>query len=143
MRRVSLDDFTYIKKIMRFLWQKIILHFLHGQFSDTLKKDWLRKRLQHRYFSVNFVKVLGKLFCWTPASNHISHGLVFFLLFAHQWYLQPNINLFDGNSKLGEGIHKLVQCCEVMEIKWKLHCQVVATHVPTWKRKKRKNWEIC
>ena len=34
-------------------------------------------------------------------------------------------------GKSGEGIHKPVQSCVVMEIRWKLHCQVVATHVPT------------
>ena len=33
--------------------------------------------------------------------------------------------------KLGEGIHKPIQSGVVMEIRWKLHCQVVATHVPT------------
>ena len=38
----------------------------------------IRKRLQHRYFFVNF---LGKLFCRTP-SNHISYDVVF--LFADQ-----------------------------------------------------------
>ena len=32
---------------------------------------------------------------------------------------------------LGEGIHKLIQFYVVMEIRWKLHCQVVATHAPT------------
>ena len=30
-----------------------------------------------------------------------------------------------------DGIYKFVQCCVVMEIRWKCHCQVVATHVPT------------
>ena len=35
------------------------------------------------------------------------------------------------NGKLGEGIYKYVECCVFMEIRWKLLCQVVATHVPT------------
>ena len=34
------------------------------------------------------------------------------------------------HGKLMEGIHKPVQSCAVMEIRWKLHCQVVATHNP-------------
>ena len=55
----------------------------------------VRKRLSHRYFSVNFEKFLGKLFCRTPPSNHFSHDVVFFL-FADQWGLQPKINLFGG-----------------------------------------------
>ena len=32
---------------------------------------------------------------------------------------------------MGKGIYKSVQFCVVMEIRWKIHCQVVATHVPT------------
>ena len=28
-------------------------------------------------------------------------------------------------------MHSPFQSCVVMEIRWKLHCQVVATHVPT------------
>ena len=45
---------------------------------------------------------------------------VFFLIKLQAWGLG-----------LGEGIHKLVQFYVVMEIRWKLHCQVVATHAPT------------
>ena len=41
---------------------------------------------------------------------------------------QPPQFIWWSNGKLGEGIY--VQCCVVMEIRWKLHCQVVATHVP-------------
>ena len=51
------------------------------------------ERDSHRYFSVNFDKFLGKLFCRTP-SNHFSH--VVFFLFADQWGLQPKINSFHG-----------------------------------------------
>ena len=36
-----------------------------------------------------------------------------------------------NNGKLGEGIHKPVLSCVVVEIGWKLHCEVAATHVPT------------
>ena len=54
-----------------------------------------RKRVSHRYFSVNFEKLLGKLFCRTPPSNHFLHYVVFFL-FADQWGLQPKISSFDG-----------------------------------------------
>ena len=38
----------------------------------------IRKRLQHRYFSVNFVKFLGKLFCKTHTGYCFSHDVVFF-----------------------------------------------------------------
>ena len=48
-----------------------------------------------RYFSVNFEKFLGKLFCRTPRSNHFSHDGVFFL-FAEQRGLQPKVNSFGG-----------------------------------------------
>ena len=34
-------------------------------------------------------------------------------------------------GRLGEGIDKPIQFCVVMEIKWKLRCQVVATLIPT------------
>ena len=36
-----------------------------------------------------------------------------------------------SNRKLEEGIHKPVQSSVVMEVRWKLHCQVVATHLLT------------
>ena len=39
--------------------------------------------VSHRYFSVNFEKFLGKLFCITPPSNHFSHD-VFFPFFMIQ-----------------------------------------------------------
>ena len=35
-------------------------------------------RLWHRYFSVNFVKFSGKLFCRKIPSNHVSHEVIFF-----------------------------------------------------------------
>ena len=87
------------------------------------------ERHSHRYFSVNFEKFLGKLFHRTPPSSHFSHDAVFFL-FADQWGLQPKIDLF-GVGQLWEGIHKPVQSSVVMEIRWRLHCQVVATYVST------------
>ena len=55
----------------------------------------VRKRVSHRYFSVNFEKFLGKMFCRTPPSNHFLHDVVFFL-FADQWGLQPKISSFGG-----------------------------------------------
>ena len=62
----------------------------------------------------------------------MSQMMLFFFLFADQGSLSPKINLFVGAmANLGGGIHKPVQCCVVMEISWKLHCQVVVTHVPT------------
>ena len=51
--------------------------------------------MSHGYFSVNFAKFLGKLFCRTPPSNHVLHDIVFFL-FADQWGLQPKISSFGG-----------------------------------------------
>ena len=36
------------------------------------------ERLWHRYFSVNFVKYLGKRFCKKIPSNHVSHNVIFF-----------------------------------------------------------------
>ena len=44
---------------------------------------------------MNFVKFLGRLFCRTSSSNHVSHDIVFFLL-GDQLGLQLKINLFDG-----------------------------------------------
>ena len=61
----------------------------------------VKKRLLHRYFSVNFEKFFGKLFCRTPPSNHFSHDVVFFL-FGDQWGLQPKINLF-GAAMVNQG----------------------------------------
>ena len=48
--------------------------------SDT---PVMLERDSHRYFSVNFDKCLGKLFCRTPPSNYFSHDVVFFI-FADQ-----------------------------------------------------------
>ena len=77
------------------------------------------------------MKFSRKCFCRIPPRDHFSHD-VFFPHFADQLGLQPKINLFGGAMvKLGEGIHKLVQFCVVMEIRWKLRCQVVAAHVST------------
>ena len=72
---------------------------------------------------MNFVNFLGKLCSRTTPSNRVSHDVVFFP------FLQiSEINLFDGNGKLGEGSDEPVQCFVVMEIRWKPHCQVAATH---------------
>ena len=67
-----------------------------GSFFHKVKTfNSVRKRLPHRYFSLNFENFLGKLFCRTPPINHFSHDAVFFL-FADQWGLQPKINSFSG-----------------------------------------------
>ena len=43
----------------------------------------------------------------------------------------PDQFIWWSNGELGEGIHKPIQWYVVVEVKWKLHCQVVATHVST------------
>ena len=53
-----------------------------------------------------------------------------------------------SNGKLGDETHKPVQSGVVMDNRWKLHCQVVATHVPTYalevkKKEKLKNLLKC
>ena len=45
--------------------------------------------------------------------------------------MQPPQFIWWSNGKLEEGIYKSVECCVFMEIRWKLHCQVVVIHVPT------------
>ena len=37
-----------------------------------------------------------------------------------------------SNDKLRERINKPIQSCVVMEIRWKIHCQVMATHISTY-----------
>ena len=54
-----------------------------------------------------------------------------FFLFVDQWVLQPPQFIWWSNGKLGEGIYKSFQCCVVMEIRPKLHYQLVATHIST------------
>ena len=90
------------------------------------------RRLWHRYFSVNFVKFSGRGFCRPLPSNHFSHD-VFVFLFADKRGLQRKINIFGGAivKQEKEFTHKSIQFCVVMEIKWKVHCQVAATHIPT------------
>ena len=45
-----------------------------------------------------FREILRKLFCRTPASNHFSHDVVFFL-FVDQWGLQPPQFVWWSNGK--------------------------------------------
>ena len=80
---------------------------------------------------MNFVKFLGKFFCREIPSNHVSHNVFFFPFCRSLRFVAKNQFICWSNGKFGEGIHKPVQCCVVMEIRWKLHCQVVVTHVPT------------
>ena len=46
--------------------------------ATCFAKIFLLEKPWHRYFSVNFVKFLGKLFGKIPPSNHFSHNVVFF-----------------------------------------------------------------
>ena len=82
------------------------------------------------YFSVNFQKFFGKIFCKTPRTT--SHMMLLSFPFCRSVrFAAENQFIWWSNGKLGEGIHKLVPSCVVMEIRWKLHCQVVATQVHT------------
>ena len=89
-----------------------------------------------------FAKFLGKLFCRTLPSSHFSRDVVFFLV-TDQGGLQPEINLSDGAMGTEEKqIHKPVQSCVVIEIRWKRHCQIVATHVPAYAYKVKEKGEL-
>ena len=79
---------------------------------------------------MSFVEFLGKPFSRTPPTNHFSHDVVFSFLQISEVCSLKSIYLVE-QRKLGEGIHKPVQSGVVMEIRWKLHRQVVVTHVPT------------
>ena len=74
--------------VMGFFFKKIA-SLTTWKFLTLLERD------SHKYFSVNFDKCLGKLFCRTPPSNYFSRDVVFFI-FADQWRLQPKINSFRG-----------------------------------------------
>ena len=72
------------------IYERLVLkHQCEGFSLKSCKHDSLnvfnsiRKILQHRYFSVSFVKFLGNLFRRTPLSNYFSHDAVF-SLFADQ-----------------------------------------------------------
>ena len=73
---------------------------------------------------MNFVKFLGKLFCRTTTSH-----MMLFFPFCRSVRLQLKI-IFFGGAMVNQN-DKSVQSGVVMEIRWKLHCQVVATHIPT------------
>ena len=57
--------------------------------------------------------------------------MLFFPFCRSVRFLAQNQLILLSNGKLGEEILKLAQSCVVLEISWKLHCQVVATHIPT------------
>ena len=101
-------DFSFIKitskKYAKMTWKFVKNWSLTYRRNIHIESTWIRhsvsvgsvrKRLLHRYFSVNFENFLGKLFCRTLPSNHFSHDVVFFL-FADQWGSQPKVNLFGG-----------------------------------------------
>ena len=60
---------------------------------------------------------LGKLFCRTPPSNHFSHDVVF-SFFRISDFCSLKLIYFIENGKLGEAIHKPVQACVVMEVRY-------------------------
>ena len=45
--------------------------------------------------------------------------------------MQPREFIWWITGILGEEIYKFLQCCVAMKIRWKFHCQVVATNVLT------------
>ena len=93
-----------------------------------------RKRLSHRYTCISlriFRNFLERFFVKHLATT--SHMMLLSFPFCRSVrFAAENQFIWWSNGKLGEGIHKLVPSCVVMEIRWKLHCQVVATHVPTY-----------
>ena len=58
---------------------------------------------------MNFVKFLDIFFCRTPPSNHFSYDVAFSFLQISE-VCSLNQFIWWGNDKLGEGIHKPVQC---------------------------------
>ena len=79
---------------------------------------------------MNFVIFLGKLF-----AEHLlgttSRMMLYFLQFI--WW---------SDGKIGKEIHKSVQSGVVMGIRWKLHCQVLATHAATSALKVKEKEEL-
>ena len=53
------------------------------------------ERDSHRYFYVNFEKLLGKLFYRTPPSNHFSHDAVFSFLQISEVCSLKSIHLME------------------------------------------------
>ena len=97
---------------------------------------------------MNFVKFFEKLFCRTLPSNHFSHVVFYFKQISKVCSLKSRWS----SGKLRKGIHNPVQSFVVMEIRWKLHSQVVATNVltylkkPIWSRYStygENRWLIC
>ena len=79
-----------------------------------------------------FCEIFRKAFCRTLPRNHFSHVLYFFFFFCKSVRFAPkNQLIWWSNDKLGKGIHKPIQFCVIMEIRWKFHCQVVVAQVPT------------
>ena len=75
----------------------------------------------------NFRKAFLQNTSWLPLLT----WCCFFPFCRSMRFAAQNQFIWCSNSRLGEGIRKPIQSCVVMEIRWELHCQVVATHVPT------------
>ena len=127
------------------IYVRIVLKLQRGSLFNKVAslKVWrsflavLERDSSTGFSSVNFVKFLATLFCRIPPSNQFSHDVVFFFYFANFYFFRlvrfaaKNQFIWSSCGKLGERIHKPVQSCVVIEIRWKLHCQVVGSHVPT------------
>ena len=61
----------------------------------------------------------------------MSQMMLFFSFCRPVRFAAQNRFICWSNGKVRKGIHKPVQCYKVMEIRRKLHHQVVGTHVPT------------
>ena len=134
-------------------------------FKNTYFKEHLRtavSKIQVRWFLSDKV---ASLMAWGPlkvVERDSSTGILLLILgnFFFQFFslfavivgifsfLQISevcSNLSGVVGELGEGIHKSIDSSVVMKIRWKLHCEVVTIHVPTYafqyleKWKKRKN----
>ena len=91
----------------------------------------VKKRLSRRHFFVNFEKFLGKVFLQNTSLATTSDIMLFFSFLQIIEVCSLKSFFWWTNGRLGGGNHKLVHSSVVMEIRWKLHCQLVATHIPT------------
>ena len=81
-------------KTVAFLW---ILWIIQEHLFFRGSTNGVRKWLPHSYFSVNFEKCLGNLFCRTPPSNHFSHDMMLFFFPCYRSVrFEPKISLVGG-----------------------------------------------
>ena len=79
-----------------------------------------------------FCEIFRKAFLQNTSSQPLLTCSFFFFLFCRSVRFAPkNQLIWWSNDKLGKGIHKPIQFCVIMEIRWKFHCQVVVAQVPT------------